>query len=107
MKQHHIVGLAGLGVINGMFSPFLTIVFAFQNLWYPPFLPLSLPFALMFSSLLLSTLSIMVAGIPAALYERVTGKTETDGTSALIWIGAMALLTYPAVERMITSGGLF
>ena len=107
MQQHHIIGLAGLGVLNGLFSPFVTIVFAFQNLWYPPFLPLSLPFALMFSSLLLSTVTIMIAGIPAALYERVRGKAETDATSALIWIGAMALLTYPAIERMVTRGGMF
>lgn len=107
MQQHHIIGIAALGIINGMFSPFLFFVIQSTTLWYPPFLPLSLQFAFMVSSLVLSTLTIMIAGIPAALYERVTSKTTTDSTSALIWIAAMALLTYPAVERMITQGGLF
>jgi hypothetical protein len=107
MQQHHIFGLAALGIISGMFSPFLFFVVQSTTLWYPPFLPLNLQFALMLSSLVLSTVTIMIAGIPAALYERVTNKTETDGTSALIWIGAMALLSYPAVERMVTQGGLF
>jgi hypothetical protein len=97
MRQHHIIGLVGLGIINGLFSPFLFFVIQSATLWYPPFLPLSLQFAFMLSSILLST----------ALYERVTGKAETDGTAALIWIGAMALLSYPAVERMITQGGVF
>jgi hypothetical protein len=39
----------------------------------------------------------MLAGIPAAIFERLTGRKETDHASLYIWLGATILLTIPAL----------
>lgn len=101
MKQYHIIGILGLGILNGMFSPILTLAVLFNPLWLPAFIPVGPSVLFLLSSLFVSTLTIMAAGIPAALYERVTGKSETDSTSALIWIGTLAVISVPAVERLV------
>lgn len=101
MKQHHIIGILGLGILNGMFSPLLAIAVLFNPLWLPAFIPVGPSVLFLLSSLLVSTLTIMAAGIPAALYEKATGQSETSSTSALIWIGSLALISVPAVERLI------
>lgn len=100
MKQHYIIGIAGLGILNGLFSPLLLQVLLLSPYWLPSYIPISPNFMFMFSSLATSTLMIMFAGVPAALYERFTGKTETTEISSLIWIGALAILSVPAIERM-------
>lgn len=105
MQQHHIIGIAGLGILNGLFSPMLSYAVVLHGLWLPAFIPVTPSFLFMFASLLVSTVTIMLAGVPAALFERFSGKTETTGTSVLIWIGTLALLSIPAVERMAAGPG--
>lgn len=93
----YLYGLLGLATLNGIFSPFRAVVFVFHNVWYPAILPASLPFVLMFSSLVTATLALMVAGVPAALYERSLGSGRTDQASLWIWLAALAILSLPAV----------
>jgi predicted membrane channel-forming protein YqfA (hemolysin III family) len=50
-----------------------------------------------FTSLMLSTLTVMAAGIPAAIFERVTGRKESDEVSLYIWLGCSILLSIPAL----------
>jgi hypothetical protein len=105
MQQHHIIGIVGLGLLNGLFSPMLSYALVLNALWLPAYIPIGPSFVFLFASLLVSTLSIMLAGVPAALYERFTAKTETTAVSALIWIGTLTVLTVPAFERMIAGRG--
>jgi len=105
MKQHPIIGIAALGIINGLFSPLLAFALVLHALWLPAWLPVGPGVTFMLSSLMVSTTTIMAAGVPAALYERVAGKTETTEISALIWIGVLALLTVPALLAMIAGAG--
>lgn len=104
MPQHNIVIVVGLAIVNGIFSPALIAVFALQGIWYPFFLPpaLSLVFAL--SSLILSTLTLMVAGVPAALYERITSG-KSSFTSGLVWLAGVLLLTLPALPNVLKALG--
>lgn len=104
MRQHHIVGLMAMGCLNGIFSPLMPYVLIFNALWYPAFLPGSLGVLTTITSIVTATATIMVAGIPAAIYERVTGAEESDGTSALIWIGALAIITVPALLVLVRGG---
>jgi hypothetical protein len=97
----YVWGLLGLAIVNGIFSPFRTFVFLFHGVWYPAILPVSLPFVLMFSSLLTATLMLMVAGVPAALYERFSGKGRTDQVSLWIWVSALALLSLPSIPAAL------
>jgi hypothetical protein len=56
------------------------------------------PLTLMFASLMVSTATIVLGGIPAAIYERFVGATEDSTEASLwIWLAGTALLTLPAV----------
>jgi hypothetical protein len=58
----------------------------------------SVPLTLMFASLMVSTATIVLGGIPAAIYERFVGATEDSTEASLwIWLAGTALLTLPAV----------
>ena len=47
----------------------------------------SVPLTLLFSSLMVSTATIILAGIPAAIYERVIGaKEDSTEASMSIWL---------------------
>jgi hypothetical protein len=94
-----IVGIVGLAVLNGMhFSPWLDGAFILTKPFFQITFWISSPLLVFyFTSLALSTLTIMLAGIPAAIFERLTGRTETDGASLYIWLGATILLTIPAL----------
>jgi len=106
MKPPSIVPIIGLAILNGIFSPQLIAVFALQGLWYPFFLPASLSMVFALSSLLLSTLFLILSGVPAALYERFTGTGETSFASRMIWLGGMVVLTLPSLPNILRALGL-
>lgn len=104
--QPFILGIVGFAILNGMFSPLLRTVFAALLLFSPAFFAASLPILFFLSSITLATLTIMVAGVPAALYERYHGLPESTPTSMYIWLFATAILTLPAVLTFLEVGGL-
>jgi hypothetical protein len=58
----------------------------------------SVGLTLMFASLMVSTATIILGGIPAAIYEHVTGeKEDSTEVSLWIWLAGTALLTLPAM----------
>ena len=60
---------------------------------------------LMFSSLMVSTATIILGGIPAAIYERFIGaKDDSTVVSLWIWLAGTALLTLPAIGNFIQIG---
>ena len=73
----YYVGIALFGVINGLFNQ-LWVLFALIHVQVlsPALLFGSVGLTLMFSSLMVSTATIIVGGIPAALYERFAGSGE-------------------------------
>jgi hypothetical protein len=105
MSQHHIVIVVGMAILNGLFSPALLAVFALHPLWYPALLPTMLPFVFMVSSLIVATLTLMIAGVPAALYERLLGNGETTVTSGFVWLLGVMVLTLPAVPSILRALG--
>ena len=64
--------------------PALIAVFALHPVWYPSFLPAMLPLLLMLSSLIVATLTLMIGGVPAALYERFSSRGEADFADKLL-----------------------
>lgn len=99
------VPVIALAIVNGIFSPYLIAVFALQGLWYPFFLPSSLGLVFALSSLLLSTIYLMITGVPAALYERFFGKGSPSLTSRLVWLSAMGLATLPSLPNILKALG--
>ena len=54
---------------------------------------------------MLSTATVILAGIPAALYERYVGaKDDSTDTSLWIWLAGTAILAIPAVGNFLRIG---
>lgn len=106
MPQHNLVAIIGLAILNGVFSPAIIPVFALHGLWYPFFLPAILPAIFLACSLIVSTFTLMLGGVPAALYEKISGGGKSSAVSGLIWLVAVVLLTLPALPNILNAFGL-
>jgi hypothetical protein len=97
-----LVGVVGVGALNGMhFSPYFDPAFILMKPFVQvTFFATSPIIIFYFTSLVLATLSIMIAGIPAAIYERVKGLKESDATSYYIWLGSVMLLAMPTLFNL-------
>jgi hypothetical protein len=93
----YLAAILGLGMINGLFSG-LTLIMAQFVILFSPALMLGASVVFMLSSIIVSTGTIMLAGIPAALVERVTGKPGSD-LSMWVWLAATGLLSLGAAAR--------
>ena len=102
-RNYYYIGIAFFGMINGLFN---------RRCWPSPMSsarsscrsrcsaakPLTY-----FSSLMLSTATIILGGIPAAIYEHVVGAKEDSTVASLwIWLAGTAVLTLPAIGNFLT-----
>jgi hypothetical protein len=104
-RQWYYIGIAFFGMVNGMFNPLRVVSYIFTNtfLAVPLFGSQSLVFY--FSSLMLATATVIVGGIPAAIYERYVGATEDSTVTSLwIWLAGTAILTIPAIGNFLATG---
>jgi hypothetical protein len=105
-RTFYYVGIAFFGMINGLFNQ-VALLFALIHLQIlaPALLFGSVPLTLMFSSLVVSTGTIILAGIPAALYERAVGASEDSTEASLwIWLAGTGILTLPAMGGFLDIG---
>ena len=104
-RNFYFIGIAFFGMINGIFNQ-LALIFTllYVQLLAGPLLFGSLSLTLMFASLMVSTATIILGGIPAAIYERVTGASESSDASLWIWLAGTALLTLPAAGNFLKIG---
>jgi hypothetical protein len=101
----YYVAIAFFGMINGLFNQnWLLFALVPMQLLAPALLFGSVPLTLMFASLMVSTATIILGGIPAAIYERATGATETTEISLWIWLAGAAILTIPAIGNFFNIG---
>ncbi len=103
LKQDgYLLGIATLGLVNGMhFSPWFEPGFVLLRPLLGSFYITSPVLQFYFSSLLLAVGAVLLAGVPAALYERAKGLAASTSTSLAIWLGATALVSLPAFLRML------
>jgi hypothetical protein len=105
-RNFYYIGIAFFGMINGIFNQ-LALLFALIHVQIlaPALLFGSVPLTLMFSSLMVSTATIILAGIPAAIYERYVGAQDDSTVISLwIWLAGTAILTLPAIGNFISVG---
>lgn len=105
-RNLYYIGIAFFGMINGIFNQ-TALLFALIHLQIlaPALLFGSTALTLMFSSLMVSTATVILAGIPAALYERFVGaKDDSTIASLWIWLAGTALLSLPAIGNFIEFG---
>lgn len=105
-RNIYYIGIAFFGMINGIFNQ-TALLFSLIHVQIlaPSLLFGSVSLTLMFSSLMVSTATIIIAGIPAALYERYIGaKDDSTPGSLWVWLAGTALLTLPAMGNFIEFG---
>lgn len=105
-RQYYYIAIAFFGMINGLFNQ-VALLFAVLHMQIlaPALLFGSTGLTLMFSSLMVSTATIIIGGIPAAIYEHFTGRGEESSEVSLwIWLAGTALLTLPAVGNFFAIG---
>ena len=105
-RNWYYIGIAFFGMVNGLFNQ-VWLLFALipMKLIGPALFFGSVPLTLMFASLMVSTATIILGGIPAALYERFVGaKDDSTDVSMWIWLAGTALLTLPAMGNFLQIG---
>jgi hypothetical protein len=97
-RNFYFIGIAGFGMINGLFNQALVpFSYLFVKILAPALLFDVESLALMMASLMASTATIIAGGIPAALYERYIGaKDDSTDVSLWIWLAGTGILTLPA-----------
>jgi hypothetical protein len=105
-RNLYYIGIAFFGMINGLFNQlFLLFAIIHMQILAPALLFGSTGLTLLFASLMVSTATIIVGGIPAAIYERITGAKDDSSVASLwIWLAGTALLTIPAVGNFLRIG---
>jgi len=95
----YYVAIAFFGMINGLFNQtWVLFSLIHMQILSPALLFGNVSLTLMFASLMVSTATIILGGIPAAIYERVVGAKEDSTEASLwIWLAGTALLTLPAI----------
>jgi uncharacterized membrane protein len=104
-RSFYYIGIAFFGMINGIFNPLFFFVFQVSAFLMAEPLFGSTAAIAYFSSLMLSTGTVILAGIPAALYEHYVGsKDDSTVVSLWIWLAGTALLTLPAIGNFLQIG---
>jgi hypothetical protein len=104
-RNAYYIGIAFFGMVNGLFNPLLAFAYVLSKILM--FVPLfgSESLITYFGSLMLSSATIILAGIPAAIYERIVGaKDDSTEASLWIWLAGTAILTLPSIGNFLRIG---
>lgn len=106
-RNFFYIGIAFFGMISGLpfFHPLYILTLGYSSrLMSIPFFG-SESIIAYFASLMLSTAIVILAGVPAAIYERVAGaKGDSTEASMWIWFVGTALLALPAAGNFLQYG---
>lgn len=98
----YLIAILLVCVINGMTS---SPYFAPLSILMRPLMAsfgLSSPILLIyFTSMALTTFTAILSGLPAAMFERATGRRQSDSRSLQVWLGAAVLLSLPGLMAVI------
>ncbi|NGM21439.1 hypothetical protein G3576_15555 [Roseomonas stagni] len=87
--QNLFVAVVGLCLMNGLVSPALPVMMALHPVWLPEMLPPTNEIVFYGASLMVSTGTLLLAGLPAAILERL-GAPLTQAMMA--WAGGAGVL---------------
>ncbi len=68
--QNIFVATVGLCLVNGLISPMLGVVWMLHPVWMPEMVPLTNETVFYGASLLVSTATLLLSAVPAAIAER-------------------------------------
>ncbi|HVO14930.1 MAG TPA: hypothetical protein VMV26_06945 [Alphaproteobacteria bacterium] len=99
-RQSLLVITLTVCAVNGIFSPAIALALPLAVVWLPDFLPHEPSWAFYFSSLLVSSATLLVSGVPAALYERLVDRDPDNLVSMYVWLAGAVLLSLPALNTV-------
>ena len=101
-KIHFFVAILALSVLNGLFNPFVPIIWCTQlvSLLVPELFHGDGRWLLYFNALFVSTLTLFLSGVPAALYERLWLGERESIAPMIVWLGAAVILCVPALQAL-------
>lgn len=99
-RNFFLFGVVGISILNGLFSPFLAVALPIAAVLMPEVFPKSVGWVLFFSSLLVASGTLLISGVPAALYERLVERGRGGDTAMIIWLAGAALLAFPALRNL-------
>jgi hypothetical protein len=91
----------GVCIVNGMFSPYLKIAIPLTTALMPELFPRTIEWVLFWSSILVSSATLLFSGVPAALYERLVERNPEATVSMWIWLGGAAALSLPVLQTLL------
>ena len=89
-RETLFVFTVGACLMHGLVSPALIYVVFFHPVWMPEMLPPTAEFVFYGASMIVSTATLLISAVPAALAERMGASLDT---AMRIWLGGAALLT--------------
>jgi hypothetical protein len=96
-----LLAIAGVALLNGStYSPLFDSILYFMRPAGRVFFIASPTVFFYLTSVVLSLLTVLLAGIPAAIYERIRGLRESTPVSLAIWFAAAVLLALPAIMNL-------
>lgn len=99
-RETLFAAISGVCILNGIFSPLIALPYALSPVWMPDFIPVTPSIAAYASSLLVSFATLLVSGVPAALYERFAGAGREAVAPMWLWLATAVLLSLPALGRL-------
>ncbi len=104
-RNLYYIGIAFFGMVNGVFNPLMAFAYVFSKVLMQEPLFGSETLIFYFASLMLSTATIILGGIPAAIYERIVGARDDSPEAALwIWLAGTGILAIPAIGNFLRIG---
>jgi hypothetical protein len=98
-RQSLLMVVMGLSIVNGIFSPYLNIAIPVSAALMPELFPRTVEWVLLWASLLLSSATLLLSGVPAALYERLVSDDPQSSASMWIWLAGAVIMCLPALGR--------
>ena len=95
--RYIFVATVAVSLLHGLIpiSPLFLMAYILTPLWIPDLIPLTQETWFYFASLMTATVTLLLSAIPAGLFERFTGRRESDKASMLVWLGSAIVLALP------------
>jgi hypothetical protein len=94
------IAISLVSIANGFLSPFLILGVGLAIQWLPAGLAGVPQVALFVASLFVSFGTLLLSGVPAALFERATGRRETDRAAMAVWLAGAVVLALPGLSGL-------
>jgi hypothetical protein len=98
-RQDLVPLIFGVCIVNGIFSPYLNLAVPVTAVLMPELFPRTIEWVLFWSSILLSSATLLFSGVPAALYERLIKPDEKSDLFMWIWLAGAIALSLPGLLR--------